>query len=102
MYYAAINSYSTDTSVGFANTWAVIGFATKAMRDAYVERATDLATRAIKAAEIREYDGKPGQVPHYDQEGSFFQYYAGEFFRTGAAIDPSTAAPIADGIWTHA
>lgn len=57
MYYAAKNHYSTETSVGFSNTWYVLGFAKRAMRDAHVKAATDMATRAIKAKEITTYGG---------------------------------------------
>ena len=37
-YYAQFNSHGSDTSVGFANTWQVASFATKAARDAWVEQ----------------------------------------------------------------
>lgn len=57
MYYAAINSYATETSVGFANTWGVVRFADRASRDEYVEEATDLATKAILAKEVKNYGG---------------------------------------------
>ncbi len=88
MYYAAINSYATDTSVGFSNTWSAIGFATKETRDAYVHCATDLATKAILASELRQYGEKPGQVSHYTADGTFMQHVQrGEFFATGDVLD---------------
>lgn len=91
MYYAAVNSYANETSVGFANTWSVIGFATRATRDAYVEIATDMATRAISAAEMRKYGAKPGQVSHYTEDGEFMQHMQhGEFCSTGDSIETST------------
>ena len=91
MYYAAINSYATDTSVGFCNTWSAIGFATKAARDAYVHCATDLATKAILASELRQYGEKPGQVSHYTADGEFMAHMQrGEFSRTGDTIDTTT------------
>lgn len=91
MYYAAINSYATETSVGFCNTWSVIGFATRFTRDAYVWEATDLATKAILASELRQYGAKPGQVSHYTAEGEFMAHIErGEFSRTGDTIDATT------------
>lgn len=57
MYYVAINQYASETSMGFANTWQVAGFATKLERDQYVNKATDLATKAIKAKEVNRYGG---------------------------------------------
>jgi len=105
MHYAAVNSYATQASVGFSNTWSVIGFATKTMRDAYVRRATDLATRAIKISEFRKYGAKRGEVSYYDATGAFFTAdRSGQEiveYRTGMTIDPITAKPITDGVWTH-
>ena len=105
MFYAATNSYSTKTSIGFCNTWGVIGFATRAMRDAYVRRATDLATRAIKASEIKTYDGRPGQVSFCDESGAEFEVQKNGYEivkrRTGRTIDPISAKLLTDGIWTH-
>lgn len=83
MFYVAENHYSSETSIGFANTWYVVGFATRAARDAHVAQAKDMATRAIKAAEIRLYGGKPGQVSHYDAQGHYWQHTGGcEFICT--------------------
>ena len=88
MYYAAINSYSTVTSVGFNNTWSVIGFATKATRDAYVMAATDLATRQISSAEIKKYGGKRGEITHYDASGvKQTHMQRGEFFSSPSVDD---------------
>jgi hypothetical protein len=55
MYYAACNHYATDTSVGFANTWYIRSFETKAKRNDFVSSAEDMATRAIKRREIKLY-----------------------------------------------
>ena len=66
MFYAAVNRYATGVSVGFANTWGVIGFATKKARDNFVNHAKDMATRPIKYDEIRIYGGKPGEVELFD------------------------------------
>lgn len=55
MYYAANNSYASPTSVGFDNTWYVVGFATKADRDAYVSAADGMAARAITRREVKSY-----------------------------------------------
>jgi len=97
MYYAAANSYATQTSIGFSNTWHAIGFATRQMRDAYVQQAKDLATKAIKADEIAIYNGKRGQVDFYDADGNYHMHMqAGEFASTLRQIDPLTAAMITD------
>jgi hypothetical protein len=94
MYYAAFNSHATETSIGFANTWGVIGFATKAMRDAYVKRTNDLATKAITAKEVGKYDAKTGEVDYYDAAGDLMVHtQRGEYMRGGRGIDPVTAAP---------
>lgn len=80
MYYAAKNSYSNETSIGFWNTWYVVGFATKAARDAHVKKCPELATRAIKSNEIKKYDGKQGQIGYFDKNNTFFQHMGhGEF-----------------------
>lgn len=55
-YYAANNSYGSETSVGFANTWGVKVFASKKDRDEFV-RNGDLSARAIKKTEIGRYLG---------------------------------------------
>lgn len=54
MYYAAINSYGSTTSRGFANTWNVLVFNTKRNRDNYValKSETNITARAIKKSEI--------------------------------------------------
>ena len=54
-YFAATNSYSSETSIGFANTWSVYVFDSKAKRDQYVSQATDISTRAICKKEIKNY-----------------------------------------------
>jgi hypothetical protein len=92
MFYAAVNSRATDTSIGFCNTWGVIGFATRAMRDAYVKRADDFATRAIASKEVGKYDSKIGEVDYYDAAGDLMVHtQRGEFMRGGKSIDPVTA-----------
>jgi hypothetical protein len=55
MFYAAINTYATETSSGFANTWGVLAFETRAARDSYVRSRADLATRAVTRKEIPQY-----------------------------------------------
>lgn len=107
MFYAAVNSRASETSVGFANTWGVLGFATKAMRDAYVQRSTDMATRSITSKEVGKYDAKLGQIDHYDAAGDLMVHtQRGEFCRGGYSIDPVTATPVvsaeqkaADAYW---
>ena len=95
MFYAAINSRATDTSIGFCNTWGVIGFATKAMRDAYVSNANDLATQAITSKEFGKYEAKRGQINYYDAAGDYMIHTQnGEFMRGGLSIDPVTARSV--------
>jgi hypothetical protein len=54
-YYAAVNIYATENSIGFANTWEVLAFINRRTRDAFVSGRTDLATRAIRKNEITKY-----------------------------------------------
>ena len=100
MYYAAVNSYATETSRGFCNTWSVIGFELRATRDAYVQRATDLATTAIKAAEIRRFGGKRGEVNFFDATGCLWEYddWASLHRESALRICPQTANAVDDGI----
>ena len=106
MFYAATNRYASQTSYGFSNTWSVLGFATRAMRDAYVARATDLATRAISSAEISKYGGKRGLVDYYDAKGDFWMWCPGSYGSKASvgygshSIDPVTARPV-KGEWAH-
>lgn len=80
MFYAAKNIYSTPNSVGFCNTWFVVGFQTKFHRDSYVRECPELATKAIKASEIRQHGGEPGRVNFYDAYGEYHQHMGqGEF-----------------------
>jgi hypothetical protein len=55
MFYAAINTYATETDMGFSNTWGVLAFETRAARDAYIDSADDLATRAITRRAVTQY-----------------------------------------------
>lgn len=57
-YYVAENYYSTETSVGFANTWYVVAYQNKKDRDNRVKTSPYLATKAIKAADINMYCSK--------------------------------------------
>lgn len=54
-FYAADNSYGSETDLGFSNTWYVIEFPSKAARDEFVSASSKRSTRAIKAAEIKAY-----------------------------------------------
>ncbi len=96
MYYAAINGYASDSDVGFANTWGILAFETRTARDDYVNQAPDLATRAIKRAEISRYIGSPkpfsGQrymlgVPARDIPGVRGEVYLGSEY-DAQAIQP--------------
>jgi len=60
-YYAADNHYGNESSIGFANTWYVLAFASKAARDDFVDGSDKASTRAIKASEIKQY-GNIGEV----------------------------------------
>ena len=65
-YYGATNSYASATSVGFANTWIVYAFRSRAERDEWVSNATDRATRAITRREIPKYlSGGHNSFPAY-------------------------------------
>jgi hypothetical protein len=55
MYYAIANRYGSPTSEGFANTWAVFAFTTKASRAAFVENDTRMGTRQVARREIGRY-----------------------------------------------
>ena len=100
MYYAAVNSYATSTSVGFANTWSVIGFQTRAMRAAYIQSADDLATRAILSKEIRSYGAKHGEVNFYDADGYLneFDSWVKTHRQTAVKINIATGKLEDDGI----
>ena len=54
-FYAATNAYSTESSIGFTNTWNVYAFKTKSLRDGYVADASDLSTRSIPKSAIGDY-----------------------------------------------
>jgi SRSO17 transposase len=54
-YYAADNSYSDSTSIGFSNTWSVLVFNSRKARDAYVSDSPRLATRSIRKNEVTNY-----------------------------------------------
>jgi len=69
MFYAATNAYATANSIGFANTWDVIGFESKTMRDTFVNNASDMATRTCKVSEFTKYNAKHGQVDFVDSDG---------------------------------
>lgn len=58
-YYAAANKYGSESSDGFANTWAVLVFDCKAKRDAYLADTSNRTARAIKKREIKDYIDAP-------------------------------------------
>ncbi len=87
MFYAAKNTHATETSIGFANTWYVIGFATKESRDQHIKNATDRATQAINADELKKYDAKHGEVSYYDKAGAFFAHIGHGKFARDNGID---------------
>lgn len=67
MFYAAINTHSNESSMGFHRTWSVIGFQTKANRDKHVKDSNCLATKAITAKQVSKYGGKIGEI-HLHEE----------------------------------
>ena len=89
-YYAATNTYASETSIGFGNTWIVLAFETRAARDAYVAAATDRATRAITRREIPEYARRDGDFqPFSGQKWVIFpgQDYPGCIGQVGAGYE---------------
>jgi len=80
MFYLAKNYYSTPTSIGFANTWYVVGFPTRAARDAHVLKCPNLATQAIKANDLRKFGGCPKKVNYFDKHGQYFVYMGNREF----------------------
>ena len=59
MKFAANNSYATDTSTGFYNTWYILAFEDQKSRDEYVAKAQGMAVKAIAKAEISRYVPAP-------------------------------------------
>jgi hypothetical protein len=60
MYYAAHNSHSSPISYGFVNAWNVAVFDTREHRDAWVEQAQDIATRAIRREAVIDFASRFG------------------------------------------
>lgn len=59
-YYAVKNSYGSETSTGFSNTWKVLCFYDRDERDEFVNtNSHDLSVKAIKKSEIGKYIDKP-------------------------------------------
>ena len=58
-YFAATNTYSNESSKGFANTGMVIAFNNKETRDSYVSQSERIATRKINKADIKDYVEAP-------------------------------------------
>jgi hypothetical protein len=54
-YYALDNHRASETSKGFANTWFVLRFPSRRLRDDYIRRATSIAARPVTAREARKY-----------------------------------------------
>ena len=61
MFYAADNSYSSETDIGFVNTWYVLAFETRRTRDEYVNTAPGMAARSIKRNEVVRYAAMGGR-----------------------------------------
>lgn len=60
-FYAAMNDYGSDTSIGFSNTWTVYVFTNRAARDKFLaENDSNMSARAITKREITNYvNGEP-------------------------------------------
>lgn len=58
-YFAAANSYGSESSTGFANTWFVKAFESMKDRDDWVYGTNRIDVLAIKKSEISGYIGKP-------------------------------------------
>jgi hypothetical protein len=72
MFYAADNHYSRNTGVGFANTWYVLAFETRAARDEYVRTAAGMAARAILKSEVTRYATSGGREGPKPFSGEYF------------------------------
>jgi len=59
MFYAAINTYGSESSTGFANTWNVLAFHDKQSRDAFVNATNRQDIRAITRKDIPRYVEQP-------------------------------------------
>lgn len=56
-YYAADNTYGSETDMGFANTWFVIRFSDREQRDKWVVENRKISATRIKKAQIQDYGG---------------------------------------------
>jgi len=56
-FYAADNSYGSETDIGFSNTWYVVSFDTKELRDAFVNKSNRCSTRSIKSVDVKRFGG---------------------------------------------
>ena len=80
MFYIAKNNYSTPTSIGFSNSWYVVGFPSRAARHAHVFECPNLATKVIAASEIRKYGGSHKKVNYFDDNNQYWIHMGhGEF-----------------------
>lgn len=96
MFYAAKNHQSSETSVGFSNTWYVVGFEAKKMRDAHVANSDDMATKCINSKDVIKYGYNVGKLSYYDANGHYHQYMGnGEFVKCdGMIIDATTGLAV--------
>lgn len=57
-YFAKINSFGSETDAGFANTWQIASFETKAARDAWVaQRSNNMGVDAVTKKEALQIAG---------------------------------------------
>lgn len=72
-YYLAINSYSTESSIGFSNTWRVLVYKTRTARDVAFDEHSGLGIKKITKKEISRYmSGRPS--PFTGQRFCIFWY----------------------------
>ena len=57
-FYAAINTYGSETDIGFSNTWGVLSFPSKKERDEFVSELKDvnISVRPILSSYIKTYN----------------------------------------------
>lgn len=65
MFYAQYNVFGSDTDMGFANTWQVVGFATRKARDSWVaQHAGRVDVAAITKPQALTLAGRLQRMTH--------------------------------------
>jgi hypothetical protein len=57
-FYAAINTYGSETGIGLSNTWGVMSFPSKKERDKFVSelKDTNISVRPILSSDVKTYN----------------------------------------------